>query len=67
MIEAKNRTQGRRADDGGMWPHGLNIQDPQHQQLLLRLGRNICPFSTIDAVEHAKNIASVVVAGRARR
>lgn len=66
MLEALNRTQGRSARDGGEFSRGVNLDTPELQPMLRRLGENICPFSTVDHVEHAKNIAASVVAGRGR-
>lgn len=66
MIEALNRTRGRAADDQGQFSSGVNLDDPELQPLLARLGAAICSFSPIDRVEHAKNIAAAVVAARER-
>lgn len=65
MIEVVNRTQGRAANDHGEFHQPL-ADDPQMQPMLRRLGENICPFSAIDRVQHAKNIAAAVVTARAR-
>lgn len=66
VIEALNRTRGRAANDAGQFTNGVDLDDPRLQPLLRRLGENICPFSPVDHVEHAKNICAALVAAEAR-
>ena len=66
MIQALNRTRGRAAQDAGQFSSGVNLDDPSVQPMLARLGSNICSFSTVNRVEHAKNIAAAVIAARGR-
>ena len=66
MIETWNRRQGRAANDSGQFTSAPPVDLPEAQPILARVGANICPFSPIDRIEHAKNITAVVLEARRR-
>jgi hypothetical protein len=62
VITALNRCQGRPASDGGMF---FTDDLPEvAQPIVARVYQAICPFSPIDRIAYAKQIAAVVVDAR---
>lgn len=58
MITAVNRTQGRAANDGGMFGRAVVLADDE--TLLNRLRGQVSEFSTISVEDHVRAVAAVV-------
>ena len=70
MIQALNRTRGRRERDGGMFTPTGNLadllDDPEARPIIERALANTCVESPIDRHEHALRVAAVVITARRR-
>lgn len=63
MKVALNRTQGRAANDGGLFGRTISglVDAPEAQPLIRRLGEQVCPFSPIDRHAHVLMVAQVAL------